>query len=132
MAENRRNVSSGSPWEPLVGYSRTVRAGRHVFVSGTTGVDQSGKPVAGGAYAQARRALEIILGALKDAGATAGDVVRTRIYVTDISDWQEIGRAHAEIFGDIRPATSMVEVRALIDPEIVVEIEADAVITGEG
>ena len=124
----RKKISSGSKWEPIVGYSRAVRAGDRVVVSGTVGADTDGKPVAGGAYAQAKRALEIIVAALEQAGAAPKDVVRTRIFVTDVSQWQEIGRAHAEVFGEVRPATSMVQVAALIDPEMVVEIEAEAVI----
>jgi enamine deaminase RidA (YjgF/YER057c/UK114 family) len=125
---DRQRISSGSPWEPVVGYSRAVRAGNQVFVTGTTGIGPDGRAVPGGAYAQAKRALEIIIGAREQAGASAGDVVRTRMFVTDITQWQEIGRAHAEVFGDVLPATTMVEVRALIDPEMVVEIEADAII----
>jgi enamine deaminase RidA (YjgF/YER057c/UK114 family) len=126
----RTNISSGSPWEPKVGYSRAVRIGDRVVVSGTVGAGADGKPAPGGGYAQAKRALEIIVAALEQAGATAKDVVRTRMFVTDISQWQEIGRAHADVFGDVRPATTMVEVRALIDPEMLVEIEAEAVISG--
>jgi enamine deaminase RidA (YjgF/YER057c/UK114 family) len=126
----RSNISSGSKWEPTVGYSRAVRVGDRIIVSGTVGADTGGKAVPGGAYAQAKRALEIIVGALGEAGASARDVVRTRMYVTDISQWQEVGRAHAETFGEVRPATSMIEVSALIDPEMVVEIEAEAVVSG--
>ena len=125
----RKNISSGSKWEPIVGYSRAVRVGDRIVVSGTVGADADGKAVTGGPYAQAKRALEIILAALEQAGASAKDVVRTRMFVTDVSQWQEIGRAHAEVFGDVRPATSMVQVAALIDPDMVVEIEAEAVIT---
>ncbi len=118
----RKNVSSGSPWEPQVGYSRAVRLGSQVFVSGTVGEGE-------GAYAQARTSLEKIERALAEAGAKLSDVVRTRIYVTRIAqDWKDVGRAHAEVFGNIRPATSMVEVKALIGPEYLVEIEADAVV----
>jgi enamine deaminase RidA (YjgF/YER057c/UK114 family) len=123
----RQNISSGSQWEPKVGYSRAVRVGNVVSVSGTVGVNADGT-VAADAYAQAKRSLEIIVDALKQAGAAPADVVRTRIYTTDISLWQEIGRAHAEVFGEIRPATSMVQVAALIDPAHLVEIEADAII----
>jgi enamine deaminase RidA (YjgF/YER057c/UK114 family) len=124
----RTNISSGSPWEPVVGYSRAVRCGNQIFVSGTTGVGADGKPVAGGVYAQTKRALEIIVAALAEAGAGPKDVVRTRIFVTDISQWQEAGRAHAEFFGDVRPATTMVEVSRLVNPEILVEVEADAIV----
>jgi enamine deaminase RidA (YjgF/YER057c/UK114 family) len=126
----RQNISSGSQWEPLVGYSRAVRIGNIVTVSGTVGVHADGSIVEGDVYAQAKRALEIIVAALEQAGAAPKDVVRTRIFTTDISRWQEIGRAHAEIFGGIRPATSMVQVAALIDPAHLVEIEADAIIAG--
>jgi enamine deaminase RidA (YjgF/YER057c/UK114 family) len=123
----RQRVSSGKPWESQVGYSRAVRVGPFVHVAGSTAADEDGS-VAGGAYQQARKALETIEAALKAAGASMADVVRTRMYVTDIAQWEEIARAHAEFFGDIRPAATMVEVRRLIAPEMVVEIEADAIV----
>ncbi len=120
-------ISTGAPWENIVGYCRAVRVGPHISVSGTAPVGEDGEVVGvGDAYAQAKRCIEIIEHALNEAGAGLEHVVRTRMFVTDISQWAAIGRAHGEAFGEIRPATSMVEVSALIDPDMLVEIEADA------
>ena len=129
----RRHVSTGTKWEPLVGYARALRVGSHVYVSGTTATDAAGRLIGvGDPYAQARQALVNIQAALEAAGARLEHVVRTRIYVTDIAaHWEAVGRAHGEVFRAIRPATSMVEVARLIDPRMLVEIEADAFVSDE-
>ncbi len=128
MKVKRSKIFSGTPWEPVVGYARAVQAGEVVYVSGTTGTDPSGKVLSpGDAYAQTVQAIRNVENALKRLGLGLEHVVRTRIYVTDIDRWQEIAKAHAEFFGEIHPATSMIGVQRLIDPEMLVEIEATAV-----
>lgn len=124
----RENISTGSKWEPIIGYSRAVKVGNMVFVSGTTGTAADGKVVAGGVGPQTRQALRNIEAALVKAGGSLKDVVRTRIFMTDIAQWEAAGQAHGELFKDIRPATCMVQVARLIDPVMEVEIEADAVL----
>lgn len=125
----RQNISTGGPWEGKIGYSRAVRVGSSVHVSGSTAMTPSGLVGKGDPYAQTIQTFKTIEAALKQAGASLNDVVRTRIYMANIDQWQEVGRAHGEIFGNIRPATTMVEVKRLIDPDMLVEIEADAIIS---
>jgi enamine deaminase RidA (YjgF/YER057c/UK114 family) len=125
----RHNVSTGGPWESKIGYSRAVRVGQSISVSGSTAMTPSGIVGKGDPYMQAIQAFKTIEAALKQAGASLSDVVRTRIYMADIDQWQEVGRAHGEIFGTVRPATTMVEVKRLIDPDMLVEIEADAIVS---
>ena len=126
-----QQVSTGSPWEDVVGYSRAVRVGQTVHVAGTTAMRGGQVVGAGDPYTQTKVALEIVVAALAELGATPGDVVRTRLFVTDISQWEAIGRAHGEVFRDVRPASSMIQVAALIDPDLLVEIEADAIVAPE-
>jgi enamine deaminase RidA (YjgF/YER057c/UK114 family) len=124
----RRRISSGSPYEPVIGFSRAVRAGHHVTVGATAPIMPDGGEPPGDAYGQAKRCLEIVVAALQEAGATVDDVVRTRCFLTDLGEWEGVARAHGEVFGDVRPASSFVEIGSFIEPRWKVEIEADAIV----
>ena len=128
----RTRVSTGAEWEPVVGYSRAVRIDRHIAVTATIGLDPDGRVARGGMYAQARRALEIVIEAVEALGATRENIIRTRMFVTDIDQWADAGRAHREMLGEVAPATTLVQVARLITPEALIEIEADAIVRADG